>query len=80
MLICAIVGVTIERVAYKPLRNAPRISALITAIGMSMFLSNLFKRLFGYGFCLIRKLSVQFPIILFFIRRVERKPRASALG
>ncbi len=47
MIICAVVGVTIERVAYKPLRNAPRISALITAIGMSMFLSNLFKRLFG---------------------------------
>lgn len=47
MLICAIVGVTIEKLAYKPLRTAPRISALITAIGMSMFLSNAFKRLFG---------------------------------
>jgi branched-chain amino acid transport system permease protein len=35
---CALMAVTIERVAYKPLRNAPRISALITAIGVSFFL------------------------------------------
>jgi branched-chain amino acid transport system permease protein len=47
MLACAIIGVTIDRVAYKPLRNAPRISALITALGMSMFLSNFFKWQFG---------------------------------
>ncbi len=38
MVICAIMAFTIERVAYKPLRNAPRISALITAIGVSFFL------------------------------------------
>lgn len=38
MLVCSILAVTIERVAYKPLRNAPRISALITAIGVSFFL------------------------------------------
>jgi len=38
MAICAILAVTIERIAYKPLRNAPRISALITAIGVSFFL------------------------------------------
>jgi branched-chain amino acid transport system permease protein len=33
-------GYTIERVAYKPLRKAPRLSALISAIGMSIFLQN----------------------------------------
>jgi len=33
-------GYTIERVAYKPLRSAPRLSALISAIGMSIFLQN----------------------------------------
>jgi branched-chain amino acid transport system permease protein len=33
-------GYTIEKVAYKPLRNAPRLSALISAIGMSIFLQN----------------------------------------
>lgn len=47
MLACAIIGMTIDRLAYKPLRNAPRISALITALGMSMFLSNFFKWRFG---------------------------------
>ncbi len=38
MLVCVILAVTIERVAYKPLRDAPRIAALITAIGVSFFL------------------------------------------
>ena len=38
MLISVITAVTIERVAYKPLRDAPRIAALITAIGVSFFL------------------------------------------
>jgi branched-chain amino acid transport system permease protein len=38
MVICTLLAVTIERVAYKPLRDAPRIAALITAIGMSFFL------------------------------------------
>ncbi len=33
-------GFTVEKLAYKPLRRAPRLSALISAIGMSMFLSN----------------------------------------
>jgi len=33
-------GFTVEKIAYKPLRNAPRLSALISAIGMSMFLQN----------------------------------------
>jgi branched-chain amino acid transport system permease protein len=38
MAVCALMAIVIERVAYKPLRNAPRISALITAIGVSFFL------------------------------------------
>ncbi len=38
MAVCALLAVTIERVAYKPLRDAPRIAALITAIGVSFFL------------------------------------------
>jgi branched-chain amino acid transport system permease protein len=41
MVMAALLGVTIETLAYKPLRKAPRISALITAIGMSLFLQNL---------------------------------------
>lgn len=38
MVVCAIIGVIIERVAYKRLRNATRIAALITAIGVSLLI------------------------------------------
>ncbi|WP_107754354.1 MULTISPECIES: branched-chain amino acid ABC transporter permease [Carboxydocella] len=38
MLVCALIGVTIEKLAYKPLRHAPRIAVLITAIGVSFFI------------------------------------------
>jgi len=38
MLSCAVLGVLIEKIAYKPLRNSSRIAALITAIGVSLFL------------------------------------------
>jgi len=38
MLACALLGVVIEKLAYKPLRNSTRIAALITAIGVSLFL------------------------------------------
>jgi branched-chain amino acid transport system permease protein len=41
MGLSALMGILIERIAYKKLRKAPRISALITAIGMSLFLQNL---------------------------------------
>lgn len=37
---CAIIGISIERTCYKPLRSAPRLNALITAIGVSMVLEN----------------------------------------
>ncbi len=40
MLYSAGYGYTLEKIAYKPLRTAPRLSALISAIGMSMFLQN----------------------------------------
>ena len=40
MAVCAIFGVLIERIAYKPLRNATRIAALITAIGVSLLIEN----------------------------------------
>jgi branched-chain amino acid transport system permease protein len=38
MLICGLFGYLNERIAYRPLRNAPRIASLITAIGVSLFL------------------------------------------
>lgn len=37
----ALVGMSVERIAYRPIRNAPRISLLITALGMSLFIENL---------------------------------------
>jgi branched-chain amino acid transport system permease protein len=40
MLGVASLGVIIERFAYKPLRNAPRVSAIITALGVGLFLEN----------------------------------------
>lgn len=40
MLVCTVLGVVIERLAYKPLRQAPSLAVLITAIGMSYFLQN----------------------------------------
>ena len=46
IIICAIVGCLAERIAYRPLRNSPRISNLITAIGVSLFLENVFMKVF----------------------------------
>ncbi len=40
MIVCTTLGVVIERTAYKPLRSAPSLAVLITAIGMSYFLQN----------------------------------------
>jgi branched-chain amino acid transport system permease protein len=44
---CTLLGITIEKVAYKPLRGSPRISLLITAIGVSYFLENAAQMIFG---------------------------------
>ena len=41
MAVCTLLGVVIERLAYKPLRSAPSLAVLITAIGVSYFLQNL---------------------------------------
>jgi branched-chain amino acid transport system permease protein len=40
MVICGTIGFLIERLAYRPLRSAPRLNVLITAIGVSLFLEN----------------------------------------
>jgi branched-chain amino acid transport system permease protein len=44
---CAILGVAIERFAYRPLRDAPRIAPLISALGVSFLLANSMQLLFG---------------------------------
>ncbi|MBR0130660.1 MAG: branched-chain amino acid ABC transporter permease [Firmicutes bacterium] len=47
VIVCALLGITIERLAYKPLRQAPSLSILITAIGVSYLLQNLALIIFG---------------------------------
>ena len=57
VVVCVALGVFVDRVAYKPLRNAPRISALITAIGISIALEIIAQLVFGSG-------QVNFPTIV----------------
>jgi len=47
MACCAVCGVLLDIVAYRPLRQSPRLAALITAIGMSIFLQNLAMIIWG---------------------------------
>lgn len=48
--VCMAVGFTIERVAYRPLRKAPRLAPLITAIGVSIVLQNLAMLIWGRNY------------------------------
>ena len=47
MVGCSVLGVAIERFAYRPLRDAPRIAPLISALGVSFLLANSMQLLFG---------------------------------
>lgn len=47
MFVCTVLGVVIERIAYKPLRHASKLAVLITAIGVSYFLQNVALLIFG---------------------------------
>jgi len=47
MLICAVLGILIERLAYRPLRNRSKLNVLITAIGVSLLLENSGQFVFG---------------------------------
>jgi branched-chain amino acid transport system permease protein len=58
MLFCAILGVVIERIAYRPLRNAPRLAPLISAIGVSLVLEDSGKLWKG-------NTTISFPSIVF---------------
>ncbi len=57
ILVCMGVGFTIERLAYRPLRNAPRLAPLITAIGVSIVLQNIAMLIWGRQY-------ISFPPIL----------------
>jgi len=47
MLACAVLGALIERLAYRPVRREARLTLLITAIGVSLFIENVAQLLFG---------------------------------
>jgi branched-chain amino acid transport system permease protein len=69
VVLCAGLGVAMDRIAYKPLRGAPRISALITAIGISLALQITAQLVFGSG-------QIAFPNLIPKIElfKVGRKP------
>src|SRR6266516_3593109 len=64
MLICAVLGVAIDRVAYRPLRNAPRLAPLISAIGVSLILEDVGKLWKGITYVSFPQI---FPQIFFHI-------------
>ena len=57
IVFCSVLGITIERIAYKPLRKAPSLAVLITAIGMSYLLQALALLIFGAN-------PITFPTII----------------
>ena len=66
VVLCALIGVLIEKIAYQRLLDmgAPRISLLITAIGVSIFLQNLFQLLFSSSSKSIPNVLPSFPIFI----------------
>lgn len=64
IIVCVILGVLIERVCYRPLRNSPRIANLITAIGVSLLLQNAVMKIFGPDFKSYPKLFEFPPLVL----------------
>ena len=62
--LCMLLNVTIERIAYRPLRNAPRLAPLITAIGISIILQTLAMIFFGRNYHVFPSLVPGDPIDL----------------
>lgn len=57
IILCTVLGITIEKIAYKPLRRATSLAVLITAIGVSYFLQNIAQLIFGAN-------PVSFPSVI----------------
>jgi len=62
---CMLLGMGIERIAYRPLRNAPRLAPLITAIGVSIVLQNLAMIIWGRGYQRFPDIFPQHSFIFF---------------
>src|SRR6266704_3191947 len=74
ILVSMLVAVLLERVAYRPLRNAPRLVPLITAIGASLFLQYTFSGFFGSdakGYPSVKSLNGTFNIFGFPVSRTQ---------
>ena len=65
MAICAVLSYTIDRVAYRPLRNAPRLAPLISAIGMSILLQTIAMMVWSRDPLMYPQLLPSLPIQLF---------------
>ncbi len=63
MTVSTVVAVVVERIAYRPLRNAPRLVPLITAIGASFFLQYYFRGFFGADIKVYPTISVLTPYL-----------------
>src|SRR6266571_6843886 len=68
MAVCAVLGVVIERFAYRPLRNAPRLAPLISAIGVSLILQDVGKLWKGISYVSFPQI---FPRITYFLGSVN---------
>ena len=77
MAACGVLGVVIERFAYRPLRQAPRIAPLISALGVSFFLQNSVLLLYGADF---RSYDTDFLIDLDRGHRLGRSPTSGRSG
>jgi branched-chain amino acid transport system permease protein len=64
MLVCALLGAAIERFAYRPLRNLPRLNSLITAIGVSLLLEFGGQMVFGPDYKPFPPLLVERPVLV----------------
>lgn len=62
MICCSLLGLAIERFAYRPLRSAPKLNSLITAIGVSLFLQFSGQVLFGVDPKLFPPVLQDFPL------------------
>ena len=65
VLVCTLLGVLIEGLAYKPLRGVPSLAVLITAIGVSYFLQNAAQLIWGSAPKNFKSIVTMKPVVLF---------------
>ncbi len=65
VLVCTLLGVLIEGLAYKPLRGVPSLAVLITAIGVSYFLQNAAQLIWGSAPKNFKSIVTMSPVVLF---------------